>query len=204
MVSGLAGFWLGGADWGAYFVLAAAGLAWIPLKAWWQSRHALHAAAAAGRVQAVAELLQRKPWSLDSGCGRDYGRTALHEAAAFGQYSVADYLLSEGADPNARSEGGWTPLHYAALTGYDEVVELLTSRGSEVAVAAEDGSTPLHCAAWRGSEACVRVLLRAGACRTAKDSEGRTAGDLAVRRRHVAVMKLLCQPNAPTEAGHGA
>jgi ankyrin repeat protein len=46
-----------------------------------------------------------------------YGRTALHAAALLGQLDLARYLLSKGADVNARDGDGRTPLMISASAG---------------------------------------------------------------------------------------
>ena len=62
------------------------------------------------------------------------GWTALTHAAKEGRALVAESLLEEGADVNARS-GAWTPLLAAAQQGRVEVVELLLERGASPAEA---------------------------------------------------------------------
>lgn len=42
-----------------------------------------------------------------------WGRTALHEAALHGQVEIAEYLLQNGANVNAKNNRGETPLFYA-------------------------------------------------------------------------------------------
>jgi hypothetical protein len=46
-----------------------------------------------------------------------FGRTALHAAAMLGQVELARFLLSRGADINARDRDGRTPLMISASTG---------------------------------------------------------------------------------------
>ena len=54
-------------------------------------------------------------------------RTALHLAAEGGRLAVAERLIAEGADVNARDDtevhltGGWTPLHVATAHGHAEL-----------------------------------------------------------------------------------
>jgi ankyrin repeat protein len=38
-------------------------------------------------------------------------------------------LLTNGADVNAKSKGGYTPLDFAAHEGYEDVAELLRRHG---------------------------------------------------------------------------
>ena len=53
------------------------------------------------------------------------------------------------------------------------------------------GRTPLIQAASLGREALVQVLLEVGAQRDAVDKDGRTARDLAIAGKHLAVVALL-------------
>jgi len=50
---------------------------------------------------------------------------------------------AEGADVNAKDEGGWTPLHQAAWNGRKEIVELLITKGADVNTKDMSGRTPL-------------------------------------------------------------
>lgn len=55
---------------------------------------------------------------------------ALYAAARNGHTKVVAYLLSRGADVNARGVFGATALHWAAINGWVETVELLLSSGA--------------------------------------------------------------------------
>jgi ankyrin repeat protein len=54
---------------------------------------------------------------------------------------VAALLLSRGADPNARQEGGITPLHAAAAAGEDDLVRELLARGADRHARTDDQRT---------------------------------------------------------------
>ncbi len=60
----------------------------------------------------------------------DLGWTPLHQAARGGDKDIVGYLISKGADVNARSKDGWTPLEYAARNGHTEVAQLLWQYGA--------------------------------------------------------------------------
>jgi cytohesin len=55
----------------------------------------------------------------------------LHWAAYEGHKEIAELLISEGADVNAKADGGGTPLHQAAYEGHKEVAELLIAKGAD-------------------------------------------------------------------------
>jgi hypothetical protein len=54
---------------------------------------------------------------FDPGTQDKYGRTAMHAAVLLGQLELARYLLSKGADVNARDGDGRTPLMVSASAG---------------------------------------------------------------------------------------
>ena len=65
-------------------------------------------------------------------------------AAGNGHKQVAELLIANGADVNAKADS-WTPLHSAALTGHKEIVELLiAAKGADVNAKDDDGKTPLN------------------------------------------------------------
>jgi len=80
------------------------------------------------------------------------GRTALHIASYDGKDEIAKYLISKGADVNAKNDIGWTPLHQAAAdTGHAEhdagkleVAKILISNGANVNATDSRGLTPLN------------------------------------------------------------
>jgi len=56
---------------------------------------------------------------------------------------IAELLIENGADVNARGFLGTATLHSAALDGHKEIVELLIAKGANVNVKDDGGKTPL-------------------------------------------------------------
>ena len=73
---------------------------------------ALHFAVRAGAVDAVKVLLRSGATVSDTTAD---GTGVLVIAIASTHFELADYLLEQGADPNAKAQG-WTPLHQIAYT----------------------------------------------------------------------------------------
>ncbi|GIT31565.1 MAG: hypothetical protein Ct9H300mP1_36110 [Planctomycetaceae bacterium] len=57
-----------------------------------------------------------------------------------------DFLLSKGAELNARTEDGSTVLHWAAVVGRVGVVKFLLDKGANVNARNKDKQTPLELA----------------------------------------------------------
>lgn len=99
----------------------------------------LHAAALANDVDAARAAMAR-------GIAVDttyQGKTPLHLAARGGKLTVADFLVTKGADVNARDGEGATPLHLAVFsTRASEMISFLLKQGANSAARNESGETP--------------------------------------------------------------
>jgi ankyrin repeat protein len=93
------------------------------------------------------------------------GFTPLHLAAANGYKNVAEFLLANKSDVNAKDNSKSTPLHQAVAAGGEHVdlLELLISNKADVNAADTNGLTPLHYAALADSGKAVKLLLAHGA-----------------------------------------
>jgi ankyrin repeat protein len=94
----------------------------------------------------------------------------LHRAAVRGHKEVAELLIANGADVNAKSEIGTTPLYNAAYYGSTEVAELLIANGADVNLKDDYGRTPLKWAV-RHKHTETADLLRKHGGKTKKELE---------------------------------
>ena len=103
------------------------------------------------------------------------------------QAEVIMYLVSIGADPNAKDKSGVMPLHRAVRKRSLTAVRALLDCGAKLRQTNNSGSTPLHLAvqttgasgsgseeARRQQESIIKLLLERGAKLTDKDSQGKT------------------------------
>ena len=110
---------------------------------------------------------------------------------------LVEFLLSQGTDPNARSEIGETPpgVGWAQPPGQRDVirfVEFLLHTGIDINATNRQGQTVLHVAASRElPRMMVAFLLSHGADPAARDRWGKTALDYAEERGDAAVIELL-------------
>merc|ERR1712098_1035659 len=111
----------------------------------------------------------------EGGC---YG-SSLHYAVFKNDVEFVKYLIGKGADVNCISGQGYSCLHQAALSDVPEIIKILISHGANVNEVDEELLTPLHVAARDGYGECVMLLVKAGADVFARNSEKKTAKDLA-------------------------
>lgn len=107
------------------------------------------------------------------------GRTALHTVTERRDPVWMNYLISKGANVNARDSRGVTPLSIASNLGFSEAVELLVKGGARVDETNDAGETPLITAVHRRDVPMMRIFLKAGANPDRADNSGRSARDYA-------------------------
>ena len=98
----------------------------------------------------------------------------LFAAAQENDVKAVRWLIANGAEVNAKREGGETPLHWAASQNASEAAAVLLANGAEVNAKNNDGLTPLHLAAFRNASEAAAVLLANGAEVNAKKNDGGT------------------------------
>ena len=141
---------------------------------------ALHEVARTGNIEAAKLLLKdganidaRETWG---------GQTPLHWAASQNQPAMIRFLISKGADPDARAavrdwqrrvtaegrpkdmnRGGFTPLLFAARDGYVDSVNALLQGRADINRPDPDGTTPLLLTLINGHWDTAKLLIEAGA-----------------------------------------
>ena len=86
------------------------------------------------------------------------GYRPIHWACRNGHLAIVELLLSHGAQPDVKTNGGSTPIHWACDAGHLAIVKLLHSRGAPLDVKNNDGRTPLSWAQREGHTAVVEWL----------------------------------------------
>jgi ankyrin repeat protein len=84
----------------------------------------------------------------------------LHAAAAARRADLCEFLLSQGADPDARQRGGYTALHSAAQHGDEALVKALLDAGASPRVADDSGKDAAQYAEDGGHPALAARLRR--------------------------------------------
>jgi ankyrin repeat protein len=112
-------------------------------------------------IQRLREVLRNSPDLINAKGPSDH--RPIHTAVMKGQRAVVEFLLRNGADVGALTQGGENPLHLAVLAGHRAIAELLIENGSDVNGRNHLQATPLHIAASRGYKSIAELLLAKGA-----------------------------------------
>lgn len=122
------------------------------------------------------------------------GRTTLHSAP---NWTVAERLVREGADVNARDSFGMTPLHTAVRAGRNDVAEVLMTHGADVNARSDRGQTPLFFWAVTGEgKQMAEHLIAHGADVNARDNYGMTPLHCAAAAGHEGAVQVLLAAGA--------
>ena len=100
----------------------------------------------------------------------------LHQAAREGNVKLAQLLIENGANVNAKDEFDDTPLHIAAGYGHKNVVEMLLAHNAEIDAMNNLAETPLHVAASHGCIDVAGHLIDSGAEINAADINAKKLG----------------------------
>jgi ankyrin repeat protein len=128
-----------------------------------------------------------------------FGWTLLTQASRYGYLDIILLLLDHGKNVNvdATNNDCNTPLHLAAQNGQFAAARLLVERGANVNVQNKDSCTPLHEASWHnGHPDLVLLLLEHGANLETRNKGLSTPLQLAVKKGHLAVARLLVKHDA--------
>ncbi len=117
--------------------------------------------------------------------------TLLHHAASRGLHQIVTQLLSKRANAAVIDRAGVTPLHEAAAKGQTQIMQLLLRANANVDATTNKRWTPLHHAARFGHPQAARFLLSRGASPFIRNSEGKSAADLARHLKHNVVYDML-------------
>lgn len=121
------------------------------------------------------------------------GWTPLHYAVAYGHKDIAELLLANKADVNAKGDGGETPLYEAAYENHTDVADVLLANGADVNIGDRGGWTPLYAAVATEHYDMVKWLLAHKADVNAVSKDGQTSLSVAAEcpPLNVVVVKLL-------------
>lgn len=151
----------------------------------------LHHAAVKGDVNATRKAIE-KGANVDA--KDEFGWTPLLRAVATKNKELVDFLISKGANVNAKNTSdGTTVIGYACMWGEENksIVELLLSKGARLNVTDGAGRTPLFVPVMGGNLSIVELLLSKGIDVNSKDRNGQTALSFAEQNGNQEMIELL-------------
>ncbi|KAJ5882525.1 ankyrin [Penicillium soppii] len=153
-------------------------------------RTAWHLSAVKGHSEIMMLLFQRDKNLLETEDSNQ--TTALLLAGQFGRTSVANYLLSIGANIDARNSETDTAIHLAAESGSLDIVELiLQARPDLLESRGFTGDTPISVALKLRHSAVFEFLFDKGADIIATNEEDDTPFHIAATKGHFQIIKRM-------------
>jgi ankyrin repeat protein len=119
----------------------------------------LHFAAFFNRPEIALQLISRGS-DVNVASKNAMKVTPLHSAAAAHSDEIGRLLLEEGANADARQQGGWTALHAAAQNGDLEMVRDLLRHQADPLARNDEGKTAADIAAEKGHAKVVELLSK--------------------------------------------
>lgn len=154
----------------------------------------IYQAVSDGDLDSVKKIVEAYPEAVNS--SDDKGNTPLHIAVLEAKVDILQYLITNGADINAKNRQSMSPLYYACLEKKTDVVQMLVQHGADV----NTQPSALLRIAMNGDRDLVQILLTAGADVDVLESGG-TPLQQACYNGHVDVAEILIQhgadPNKP-------
>lgn len=111
-----------------------------------------------------------------------------------GYLEIMDYLISKGADVNAKNRNGRTPLHVSAFLERLETCEYLLKKGANINAIDDKGMTPLHLAASTENKQLCEFFItnyKDVIDLNAKDNSGQTAAHVAAKKGYKKLYEYL-------------
>jgi ankyrin repeat protein/L-ascorbate metabolism protein UlaG (beta-lactamase superfamily) len=183
----------------AYFVIAACLATLMPATLF--GNEALLKALEKGETEAVIQILKENPQMITADLGA--GMTSLHYAVYYGNETVADYVLKNGANLNAKDKRNLTPVWFSVSGGRPAMLKKLIALGADLKVQNPAGDNLLFRAVNGGNIEVISILLGNGFTVDMKTSWGGTPAIYAARMGNIDVIKFLASRGADLKAANG-
>ncbi len=157
----------------------------------------IHRAVEDGNIEAVKQHLAAGTDVNE----HDSIQSPLHYAAQSYFKEIAELLIANGADVNAKDRIGSPPLHWAVRKGQKDIVELLIEAGADMYVRKKHGGDNLlHIAASSGHKEVAEMLIVKGFDVNSRNDDESTPLYNTAFAGHAEVAKLFIEKGADVNA----
>ncbi len=153
-----------------------------------------------GQTETALSLLGDSPELVKADLGLEAGMTLLHYAVYFGNETIVDHALKNGADLNLKDSRGLSPVWFSVSGGRPEMLRKLIALKADLAITNPAGDNMLFRAAAGGNEEIVRILLENGFRAADKNAAGKSPLFYAAQAGALDVFKLLESKGADLKA----
>ena len=108
----------------------------------WQGNTPIHIAGKKGQLPIVQYLVEKH--NVDVNVKGRSDRTPLHEACINGHFQIVEYLLSKGADIEAKDMYGYTPLLLAVINNHANIAAHLIINGANKNAVDNEGRSSIN------------------------------------------------------------
>ena len=154
-----------------------------------------------GFLTRVAYFIEKKGYDVNMPRQKGRSETMLHVAAKYFNLEMIEYLITQGADVNAKDNTNQTPLHYAVQTSLCyayavrasdfEALKFLIAQGADVNAKDNTKQTPLHYATRTSNLKTIEFLIAQGADVNATGKHGKTPLNIAMSEYEDKIVKIL-------------
>ncbi|EAY06454.1 ankyrin repeat protein, putative [Trichomonas vaginalis G3] len=155
-----------------------------------------------GNNEMISKSIEAGLWQKIAPIEYDWNfeRNVLHFASENGNLDVVQYLISVGANKEAKDNDGYTPLIWASQNGKLDVVQYLISVGANKEAKDNSGYTPLIHASFQGHLKIVQYLISVVANKETKSNGGWTPLIYALINGQLDVVQYLISIGTDKEA----
>ena len=141
-----------------------------------------------GTISQAEAIVKTNPKAFD--VINENGFSPLILACYRGNNEVAKFIITQGADINAKSDMG-TALMACIVKGNNEIAQFLIANKADLNLVDSQGTTALMYAVQFKNTAIIKLLLANNANKDLKDNKGKTAFEYAVFSNDEAIINLL-------------
>ena len=118
----------------------------------------LHIASINKHLPIVQYFIEKQNFNIDIK-GHD-DKTPLHYACEYGHFIIVEYLISKGANINAKDKNGNYAIHHASIGGHLPIVQyLIENQNFDIHLKGAYEMTPLHFACQKGKIFVAKYLI---------------------------------------------